>query len=290
MFGYLMASPQMLTEEELSRYKAAYCGLCRTLKERYGQLSRLTLNYDMTFLILLLNALYEPEEDSGSASCLAHPREKREWWTSRITEYGADMNIALSYLKCLDDWKDDRSLFSLAESELLRKAYLKIKKDYPRQCAAMENSLSELAEIEKNHVEDADAASSCFGRLLGEVFIYRDDMWRDVLYNTGYGLGKFIYLLDAVTDLEKDVAKNSYNPFRAYSGLPDNEKRFRDILKLFLGDTVSAFEMLPIVKDASVLRNILCCGLWSQFEMKFHPLTKEQIKELRKEKYGSGSL
>ena len=66
MFGYLVAAAEVLDEEQKKRYKACYCGLCRSLKERHGQLSRLTLNYDLTFLVLLLSSLYEPPEQSGS--------------------------------------------------------------------------------------------------------------------------------------------------------------------------------------------------------------------------------
>ena len=76
MFGYLAAQPGALTQEELARYKSAYCGLCRSLKLRHGELSRLTLNYDLTFLTLLLGSLYEPEERTGEQRCIAHPREK----------------------------------------------------------------------------------------------------------------------------------------------------------------------------------------------------------------------
>ena len=282
MFGYLAASPRLLTEEELSRYKAAYCGLCRVLKERYGQFSRLTLNYDMTFLVLLLNSLYEPPEKSGNNICIAHPLEKRLWWTSEVTDYAADMNIALSYLKCIDDWKDDGKLAARSEAKLLEKSYCSIKEKYPRQCLAMEESISALSELEKENNEDPDAASETFGALLGEVFIYRDDIWKDMLYNTGCGLGRFIYLLDAVTDLERDAASGAYNPLKSYRGMPDNEQRFRDILKIFLGDAVSAFNMLPLVQDVSILKNILCIGLWTPFENIYHPLTKEQLRELRK--------
>lgn len=96
MFGYLAAAPEKLTEEQFARYRAGYCGLCRCLKERNGQLSRLTLNYDMTFLVLLLGSLYEPEERSGESLCLVHPREKRPWFISEATEYAADMNLALA--------------------------------------------------------------------------------------------------------------------------------------------------------------------------------------------------
>ncbi len=268
MFGYLLAAVSSLTEEQVSRYKASYCGLCRSLKARHGQLSRLTLNYDMTFLILLLESLYEPEEFSGSDICIAHPRKKRDWWRSEITDYAADMNVALAYLNRLDDWKDDTSLAALAEAGTLKSAYRKVTEQYPRQCAAMKQSLMELSYLERNNIEDADAAAATFGHLLGSVFVYREDRWQDTLYRLGDSLGRFIYLLDAMVDLPKDAYKNSYNPFRKYYGL-ENEDRFRDILKIFLSDAVVQFDVLPLVQDVGLMKNILCCGLWTVFEEKF---------------------
>lgn len=264
-----MASPRLLTEEELSRYKAAYCGLCRALRERHGQLSRLTLNYDMTFLVLLLNSLYEPEESSGRNSCISHPVEKQLWWRSEITDYAADMNIALSYLKCRDDWHDEHRLVSRAEAGLLEKKFAEIRTRWPRQCLAMEKSVADLSAIETSGIPEPDACAATFGALMGEVFIYRDDMWRGMLYNTGDALGRFLYLLDAAMDLERDAEKGSYNPFLPELGRPDKDRYFRDLLKLFLGDAVRSFEMLPLVQDVSLLRNVLCFGLWQQFDRKF---------------------
>lgn len=281
MVGYLIASASSLTEEERIRYKATYCGLCRTLKDRHGQISRLTLNYDMTFLILLLQSLYEPEEKSGVETCIAHPREKREWWRSEISDYAADMNVALAYLNRLDDWRDDGSVLALAESGILKKAYQETAEKYPRQCAAMEQSIMELSYLEKNGIEDPDAAAATFGHLLGSVFVWREDRWQEPLYRLGDSLGRFIYLLDAAVDLEKDAYKDSYNPFRKYYGL-DNEERFRDILKIFLADAVIQFDFLPLVKDVDLMKNILCSGLWTVFDEKF------RLK--RGNKNGSGSV
>ena len=281
MVGYLIASASSLTEEERIRYKATYCGLCRTLKDRHGQISRLTLNYDMTFLILLLQSLYEPEEKSGVETCIAHPREKREWWRSEISDYAADMNVALAYLNRLDDWRDDGSVLALAESGILKKAYQETAEKYPRQCAAMEQSIMELSYLEKNGIEDPDAAAATFGHLLGSVFVWREDRWQEPLYRLGDNLGRFIYLLDAAVDLEKDAYKDSYNPFRKYYGL-DNEERFRDILKIFLADAVIQFDFLPLVKDVGLMKNILCSGLWTVFDEKF------RLK--RGNKNGSGSV
>ena len=268
MVGYLIASANALTEEERARYKACYCGLCRTLKDRHGQLSRLTLNYDMTFLILLLQALYEPAESSGREACIAHPREKRDWWRSEVTEYAADMNVALAYLNRMDDWHDEGSVLALAEAGTLKKTYQEVAERYPRQCAAMEQSVMELSYLEKNWIEDADAAAATFGHLLGSVFVFREDHWQETIYRFGDDLGRFIYLLDACVDLEKDAYKNNYNPFRKYYGL-DNEERFRDILKIFLADAVVQFDFLPLVQDVGLMKNILCSGLWTVFDEKF---------------------
>ena len=79
MFGYLVAAPELMTEPQLGRYRAAYCGLCRSLRARHGQISGLTLTYDMTFLVLFLSSLYEPEEITGEDTCAVHPFKAREW-------------------------------------------------------------------------------------------------------------------------------------------------------------------------------------------------------------------
>ena len=96
MFGYVIANPDSLTPEQLARYKSCYCGLCRTLKARHGSVSRLTLTYDMTFLVLLLESMYEPEAETGEERCIAHPVHPHGWSASAVTEYAADMNILLA--------------------------------------------------------------------------------------------------------------------------------------------------------------------------------------------------
>ena len=110
MFGYIQANEEDLTEDEKTRYHAAYCGLCRTLGQRHGQLSRLSLTYDLTFLTLLLTSLYEPDEKNAGKRCLVHPCRTRPYMVDRYTEYAADMTAALAYFKCMDDWKDEKKV------------------------------------------------------------------------------------------------------------------------------------------------------------------------------------
>ena len=274
MFGYLAADPARLSPEELARYKACYCGLCRCLQERHGTLSRLTLNYDMTFLVLLLQSLYEPEEQGGEGNCLIHPFASRAWQRSEITAYAADLNLALAYLKRLDDWEDDGSLLALSQAKAMRDAYERVCAAYPRQCAAMKKGLEALGRLEREKIEDPDAAAACFGSLLGELFVWREDRWSDTLREMGDALGRALYVMDACMDLPADTVRNRYNPFRRYYGLPDNEQRFRAILQMLMGDCVRAFDRLPLVQDASLLKNILCLGLWTQFDRRF--LKKEE--------------
>lgn len=268
MFGYLTAQTVLLDEEQLQRYRACYCGLCRSLKDRHGQLGRLTLNYDTCFLVLLLDSLYEPETSEGDETCLVHPRTPRVWQRSEFSDYAADMTVALAYGKCRDNWKDDGDPAALAEAALLRRRYRRVQKQWPRQCRAIEQGLQRLAEIENAGLPAPDDAADCFGYLMGELFVCREDRWQGALRDLGRSLGRAIYVLDACMDLDKDALLGHYNPLRRYYGL-ENAGRFRDILRMLLGDAVRAFDRLPLVQDAGLMRNVLCIGLWTEFDKKF---------------------
>ena len=117
MFGYVIANLEGLTQAQKDRYKGCYCGLCRVLKQRHGFSGRLTLTYDMTFLVLLLSALYEADEERGMEVCPAHPLRKHFYWQTRYTEYAADMNVVLAYSNCRDDWQDDGSALKYWEAQ-----------------------------------------------------------------------------------------------------------------------------------------------------------------------------
>ena len=268
MFGYLTAQTELLTPEQLARYRACYCGLCRSLKDRHGQLGRLTLNYDMCFLVLLLDSLDEPELRQGEEPCIAHPRTARAWQRTENSDYAADLTVALAYNKCLDDWHDDASPLALAESAALKRSYRKVQALWPRQCEAIEQGLRALSELEKNGEADPDAAAACFGALMAELFVRREDRWAPQLRSLGGALGRFIYILDACMDLDKDALLGRYNPLRRRYGM-NNAAAFRDILKMLLGDAVRAFDALPLVQDAGLMQNILCAGLWAAFDKKF---------------------
>ena len=61
MFGYVTINKAEMKFKEFDIYHSFYCGLCRVLKDKYGISGQLTLSYDMTFILILLTELYEPE-------------------------------------------------------------------------------------------------------------------------------------------------------------------------------------------------------------------------------------
>ena len=77
MFGYVIVNKGDLTFREFDVYHSYYCGLCRVLKENYGLTGQMSLNYDMTFLVLLLTSLYEPETTYDMKKCIAHPFDRK---------------------------------------------------------------------------------------------------------------------------------------------------------------------------------------------------------------------
>ena len=268
MFGNLCVYPGRLCEESAACYKSVYCGLCRSLRERHGQAAGFTLNYDMTFLVILLSSLYEPQGVTGSAVCLPHPFVKRDFIRNRYTDYCADMNVALSYLKCLDDVKDEGRLSSSAAAAVLKKSYLSVREDWPEQCSAMEKAVNAIAEYEWQNEDNPDLPAAAFGELLGILFSPENDRWKPALTSLGESLGRFIYLADACIDLDKDVKKGCYNPFRRYYGL-DNAELFRGMLKLYLADSLFFMDKLPLVSYSDILKNILCFGVWTGFDAKY---------------------
>lgn len=104
---------------------------------------------------------------------------------------------------------------------------------------------------------------------MAELMVWREDRWSRDLRAVGRSLGRFLYVMDACMDLDADTVRNRYNPFRRWYGLASNEQRFRDILQMILGDCLLSFDRLPLVQDVPLLKNILCAGLWQQFDQKY---------------------
>ncbi len=262
MFGYVTANFGELTQQQKQRYGSIYCGICRRIREQASQTARLGLSYDMAFLAMLLMSLYEPEESSGEGTCLAHPFQKKTWVDGELIRYAADMNTALAYYKAVDDVKDDGSISGKLMARALRPCLEPIASRYPRQTAAIRDGLKRLSLLEQEGCTDPDAPAGIFGELLGELLVYREDLWAPTLRRMGSGLGRFIYLADAMVDYQRDSKKGRYNPLLA-RGLGRQEEQWQEYLVLAMSRCCDAYERLPLVQDKDILDNILYSGVWT---------------------------
>lgn len=209
MFGYVIADLGRLTEAQRLRYHSVYCGLCRALYADYGAAGALALTYDMTFLTLLLAALYEPEERSGAARCLRHPVRAQQWASSEFTAYAAAMNCLLAWENCRDDWADEKKLSAAAAGGMLAPGAKKAAARYPEKAAAIRRALGQIAQAEADRTGYSETPANAFGDLMAELFTVRDDRWTDGLRRFARSLGKLIYFMDAACDLQADRKKGS---------------------------------------------------------------------------------
>lgn len=262
MFGYVKASLGELTPEEKQRYHGVYCGICRQIRLRSPGLSRLALSFDMAFLSLLLMSLYEPEEQSGSSACALHPLRPQPWIENEYIAYAADMNVALGYYNALDDWQDDKRLSARLMAGVFSKHFPEIEARFPRQCRAIRDCVSRLSALERENCPNPDLPAGCFGELMGELFVYREDLWSPTLRQMGQALGRFIYLADAAADYRRDGKRGKYNPFAAAG--TDDPKVWEELLVLSMGRCTTYYEMLPLVQDKAILDNILYSGVWTE--------------------------
>lgn len=274
MFGYIRPAMNDLTESEKTRYRSVYCGICRSLGTRYGALSRLSVNFDMTFLALLLSSLYEQEEKSASARCLPHPFKPHTEISGDIIDYAADMTVALTYHKCLDDWKDEKKQAQRLYAVHLKSAYEKVQAIWPDQCRSIEESLSALSVIEQNNSASADQAILFAGQLLAGLFVWKRDFWSGQLQWFGASIGRFIYLMDAAMDFEQDEKTGCYNPLIRLNIPPAQAV---DMLMQPLDEASEAFEALPLVQDDHLLRNILYSGVWQCYNEKMKKQTEDKV-------------
>ena len=265
MFGYVTVCEPELKVKDLKKYRAYYCGLCRTLKEDYGFMGQMTLTYDMTFAVILLSSLYETIAKHEEHRCKVPPVKRQHMLRNEITSYAAAMNVLLAYYHMEDDWQDDHKVSSLMTKSLIQGKAKKIIEKYPRQSKVIQQSLRELGECERENSMDIDRAAGCFGRLMAELFVWKEDIWEKTLRKMGFYLGKFIYLMDAYEDLPEDRKKNRYNPLKELAKRPDYEVQMEQILRMMIAESTVRFEQLPCLVDVDILRNILYDGVWNHY-------------------------
>lgn len=266
MFGYIKTNKMELKHREILEYKGYYCGICMTLKEEYGNLSRLSLNFDTTFLQILLTSLYEPEDTGQMKRCISHPQKKEAVITNQISSYASAMNIILTWYKLEDDWNDDRSLKAKSMMTVIKSGFERARKKYPKQEAAVKKYLQELSEHEKVKSQDIEEMSNIFGYIMAEIFSYKEDVFAKHLYQTGFYIGKYIYIVDAFEDLAQDKEKGKYNPFLKRTAEENfQEEEFKEEIKqqlfFILGMACMELDKLPLFRNKGIIDNIMYSGI-----------------------------
>lgn len=282
MFGYVKAFKPELKMCEYEVYKSVYCGLCKTMGREYGFLSRFTLSYDFTFLAILAMSLEENKFDISPGRCCFNPTKKINiCQENKSLIFSADMAIILLWHKLVDN-EQDGGFFEKIVSRLgkmkIRKAYKKASMRHTEICKTVAQCMDEQAVLEGEKCDVTDKVCHASAHMLGSITqsLSDDKNLQRVLYRLGYLIGRYVYLADALDDLEKDEKTGNYNPF-LMSGANDNyhdetlRERGRGSLYLTIGEIGRTYQLLDSSVLSPILENIIFLGLKSVVDEIFIP-------------------
>ncbi len=280
MFGYVRPYKPEMKVKEYEMFRAAYCGLCWVLKEKYGSAARYIINYDLTFLAMLLtDEQCRPQVCSGR--CPASPCRKKQYLKSGgAFEFAADCSIILTYWKLKDAAQDGgfgEKLIGFAGAAALSGKYKKAEKAQPEFAQTVRRLLTELSELEKEKSPSLDGAADKFAKILEAAGAgAENEADRRILSQLLYHLGRYIYIVDALDDYPDDCKSGSYNPLihRFETDGAELTAEQREMLKTTLshsqGLISSAYELKNKNVYDPILSNIIYLGLDNISEMVFH--------------------
>lgn len=228
MFGYVKPRREELLVRQAEYYRAAYCGLCRTMRKRCGFFTSFALSYDFAFLTVMRTALSGRLPIIEQKRCPVHPMKKRSTFAeSEETDFCAAAAVLLVYRKLMDDISDEKGLKkfkALLAKPIFAGGRRKVLRRHPELKSldsAMADLLEELSLTEKEKASSADRPAEIFGRLLGEITAFGyEGSKKTVSAELGRAVGHWIYLADAADDLSEDFRKGRYNPLLDLYGIP----------------------------------------------------------------------
>lgn len=284
MFGYIRAYKPEMRVKEFEMYKAIYCSLCKKLGKDYGLLSRFTLNYDFTFLCLLELSLSEKPCELCRKNCTFNPFKKCNYCTDLSSGFDlpAAAAMIMLYYKISDNICDEKGIKRLGakiSKMVFSSSHKKAAKAHPETEKIVADYIAEQREFEKQGKFDLDAAADPTAKALGKIFMCfgGDSASGRVLRRLGYCMGRYIYIIDAVSDFESDLKNGSYNPF---CGCTKQEMidLARQAVNLSAAEAQRAFELLDICKFKDILGNIIYLGLEETSKEVFKKVNKENNK------------
>ncbi len=292
MYGYVRPLKAELKVREFEAYQGVYCGLCHCLAQRCGSAARFVVNYDFTFLAMLLEE--GQTADFAPRGCPVRPLRKRAVLKQTpALERAADLSVILAHWKLRDDLRDEgpgKTAGAAVALAALHRAYSKAKAAQPEFAAACEQYMQGLHTLEQESCASVDRAADCFATLLASLAMTeKAEARKRVLRELFYHIGRVVYVLDAVDDLEKDMKKKNYNPLVYRYGLtaPQLPEPAVESLRLSLSHSMSAmsgaYSLLPENAFRPITENILYLGIPSAIKRLLgqSPETKCTTEEIR---------
>lgn len=274
MFGYIKPQIPELRVKEFELYKATYCGLCRTMGKRTGCISKMTLNYDFVFLALLRKVAQKATGEVKMRRCIAHPLKRRPMLEMDSTlEYSAKASVILTRLKLRDNINDSHGFKRILAKivGLVSVFFKKTDKELLDLEAQIKSKIDALSALEAQNTDSVDSVATIFGELLGAVASYGlQGEIATLCAKIGYHLGKWIYIIDAIDDMESDAKSHSFNPIINAFGkvLSDEDKNLLRISLMLELDEMSKFvEALDFSSHRDVegvIKNVIYLGMVSQ--------------------------
>ncbi|MBR5900679.1 MAG: hypothetical protein IKZ38_04735 [Clostridia bacterium] len=271
MFGYVKNDIPNTYVKDVVLYKAMYCGLCKSIGNCCGQNARFLLSYDLTFLSLLLHNLSGTDVVVNKERCIVHPIRKRSIAKpTKLSEDIGALNVILAYYKICDDVLDDNS--GRLKRSWFTKAYKKAKKRLPEIDNIVKNNFNKLLELEKNKNDSVDITSDPFGNMILEIVNFFLPNASAELKELSYDLGRWIYLIDALDDYDKDLKKGNFNVF--YNShlnckskkqlLSENSFEMASLFGSLIGRISDNVNKLEYKFNKDLIENILRLGLREQ--------------------------
>ena len=213
MFGYVRTDTPYLYIKDETLYRAMYCGVCKGIAQVCGHTARMGLSYDVTFLSVILHNLRGEDVKIEKQHCFTHCIRSRQMAeVDELTRQLGALNTALVYYKYTDDIMDgDRGR---GKRLWFKKGFKRVKQKYPEIERIVRENLAEQEKTEKTKTDSLDRAADATANMLAEFSDYvLEDKKNPQTRNLFYAIGKWIYLIDALDDYDKDLKKGAYNPF-----------------------------------------------------------------------------
>ena len=276
MFGYVLPDKPNMFMKDYALYRAFYCGLCKSIGKKCNQVMRFTTNYDITFLNVLYHAIFDVDVEIKEETCILGPFKKKSIAKDdELTQVIVDVNNILGHYKCVDDIKDNKSASKwMFDKLVLKRHYKKAKVNLEKIDEIVSKGYEKLRDLEQEKCKSVDIVADPFANIMKgiskELFKEKFD---DSIGDMMYALGKWVYIVDAIDDVEEDYKDKKFNLFLFDYDYTDKKtfliEKHDDlefILKSCYKDIVDNFNKLKVKKYEGVLTNILWYGIKAKTE------------------------